>query len=347
MDLPEIILRTLGDLAEGADSETVFPDASWQVLEQAGVLAWSIPVDRGGDGWDVHEQLHGHEALAGACLTTTFLLSQREGAVRRLCDCANKNLRQILLPGLAAGKTFATLGLSQLTTSRQHQSPAVKARHVGGEWIFSGVIPWVTGAERADHLLAGAITEDGRQVLAILPRGLPGLTVGPPLALMALRGSMTAEVRCDNVRVGEEWLLAEPEYHVLASGRGGAGGLETSCLALGLAGAAIDYLRTQAEKRAELTDAYENLETARQTLRKDLHGLADASKSPGAFGKLRSQANRLVLGATQAALTAAKGMGFVRPHPAQRWARQALFFLVWSCPRPTAEAMLHHFSDVK
>jgi hypothetical protein len=39
-------------------------------------------------------------------------------------------------------------------------------------------------------------------------------------------------------------------------------------------------------------------------------------------------------------LTASKGTGFLRDHPAQRWARQALFFLVWSCPRPAAEATL-------
>jgi hypothetical protein len=55
---------------------------------------------------------------------------------------------------------------------------------------------------------------------------------------------------------------------------------------------------------------------------------------------LRARANALVLGATQAALTASKGSGFLRQHPAQRWARQALFFLVWSCPRPAADATL-------
>ena len=48
----------------------------------------------------------------------------------------------------------------------------------------------------------------------------------------------------------------------------------------------------------------------------------------------------LVLRATQVALTVSKGSGFLRSHPAQRWARQALFFLVWSCPRPTTIATL-------
>jgi len=346
MDLPESTIRTLREFAEGADAEAVFPDASWRVLERAGVLAWSIPVDLGGEGRDAHEQLHGHETLAGACLTTAFLLSQREAAVRRLCDCGNENLRRSLLPRLAAGEMFATVGLSQLTTSRQHQGPALVARHVGAEWIFSGAIPWVTGAERANHLIIGAVTEDGRQVLAVLSRGLPGLAVGPPLDLMALRGSMTAEVRCDDVRIGDEWILAGPADRVLAGGRGGTGGLETSCLALGLAGAAIDFLRSEAEVRAELTEGTRNLEISRQDLRKELHALADSATSPQAASELRLQANRLVLRATQAALTAAKGMGFLRSHPAQRWARQALFFLVWSCPRPAADAMLHHLTSI-
>jgi alkylation response protein AidB-like acyl-CoA dehydrogenase len=194
--------------------------------------------------------------------------------------------------------------------------------------------------------LVGAVTEDGRQLLAVFSRGLSGLTVGPPLDLMALRGSITAEVRCDDVHIGDEWLLDGPADRVLTSGRGGTGGLETSCLALGLAGAAIDYLKSEAEVRAELTEGTRNLEIALQSLREELHALADSATSPQAASELRLRANRLVLGATQAALTAAKGMGFLRSHPAQRWARQALFFLVWSCPRPAADAMLHHLTSI-
>ena len=34
--------------------------------------------------------------------------------------------------------------------------------------------------------------------------------------------------------------------------------------------------------------------------------------------------------------------GFLATHPAQRWARQALFFLVWSCPRPALEGTLNY-----
>jgi hypothetical protein len=56
--------------------------------------------------------------------------------------------------------------------------------------------------------------------------------------------------------------------------------------------------------------------------------------------ELRSRANSLVLRSSQAALTAAKGSGYVLGHPAGRWCREALFFLVWSCPQPVMAAAL-------
>src|SRR5438046_2666390 len=83
------------------------------------------------------------------------------------------------------------------TTSRQHVKPALVAKGSGDSFILDGVMPWVTGAPEADHFITGAVLEDGRQVLAVLPSELPGVSVGPPLELMALQGSLTAEVRCE------------------------------------------------------------------------------------------------------------------------------------------------------
>jgi alkylation response protein AidB-like acyl-CoA dehydrogenase len=284
--------------------------------------------------------LDGYERLAGACLTTCFILSQRDAACRRLRDSGNETLCKELLPPLARGERFATVGLSQLTTSRQHVSPTFVARQAGEDFILNGSIPWVTGAAKADHLVIGAVLEDGRQILAVLPRGLAGVGISPPLDLMALEGSITAEVRCDHVVLDRRGLLAGPAERVMMSGRSGTGGLETSCLALGLAGAAIDYLTSEAKARPELQVSGEHLEQSRQSLRQEMHKLAAGGCTAEAAASLRARANSLVLRATQAALTASKGSGFVRPHPAQRWARQALFFLVWSCPRPAAEATL-------
>jgi butyryl-CoA dehydrogenase len=331
--------RRLADLAAAADDVPAWPRQSWQALRESGALSWLIPAEYGGLGRGARELLEGYETLAAGCLTTAFIFSQREAACRRLMD-GPEHLRRALLPPLARGEAFATVGLSQLTTSRQHGAPALAARETPDGLLLDGVIPWVTGAAEADHTVIGATLTDGRQVLAVLPAAHPGVSVGPPLELAALRGSVTAEVRCDSVTLGREWLLAGPAPRVMQAGRGGTGGLETSCLALGLSGAAVALTQREAALRPELAPAAEALRRGHAELRGQMHRLAEGGADAREAAELRARANALALGATQAALTASKGAGFLRGHPAGRWARQALFFLVWSCPWPAASATL-------
>jgi butyryl-CoA dehydrogenase len=337
-------LLELAARAAAVDAAATWPEGSWSVLRQAGVLAWSIPREYGGAGWDARALLEGYEQLAAACLTTCFLLSQREAAVRRLIDSGRAELCQALLPPLARGDAFATVGLSQLTTSRQHTAAALRMRETAAGFVLDGVIPWVTGAAQAQHVVIGGTLEDGRQMLAVLPSDLPGVAVGPPLELMALAGSVTAEVRCTDVVLERCWLLAGPSERVLQARRGGSGGLETSCLALGLANAALGYLEDEGTRRPELQTTIAALRRQHSEVREEMVRLVDTGPAGEQTAALRARANALVLGATQAALTAGKGAGFLRTHPAQRWARQALFFLVWSCPWPAAAATLAHLA---
>jgi alkylation response protein AidB-like acyl-CoA dehydrogenase len=342
--VPPFVLEELATLAGHADSALRWPAASWEAVRRSGALGWSIPREYGGAGLASVDLLAGYEALAGACMTSCFILSQRDAACRRLRDSGNEALCRELLPPLAQGERFATVGVSQLTTSRQHTAPALRARDTPKGLVFDGTIPWVTGAGNADHFIIGAVLDDGRQVLTVLPADLPGVRVGRPLELMALEGSITAEVRCAEVVVERHWLLAGPAERVLQTGRGGPGGLETSCLALGLAGAALAHLRREAEGRPQLAAESERLQQLHAVLRQDMQELAEGKQPVEKAADLRARANTFVLGATQAALTASKGSGFVRNHPAQRWARQALFFLVWSCPWPVAAATLAHLA---
>lgn len=337
-------LSFLKSRANTADANAAWPTDSWDAVRSLGGLGWAVPTEYGGLGLDGSEILLQYEHLAGACLTTCFILSQRDAAVRRIRDSGNESLCRELLRPLACGGRFATVGISQLTTSRQHHKPALVARQTATGFVFDGFMPWVTGAAQANHLITGAVLDDGRQILVAMPCDLPGVHVGPPLELMALQGSLTAEVRCEHVELDRRWLLAGPAEKVMTSGRGGTGGLETSCLALGLAGAAIDYLNQEASARPELAAGGRRLDQVRQLLREDMHRLVHEGSTAETAAALRGRANTLVLRATQTALTASKGTGFLRQHPAQRWARQALFFLVWSCPRPAAEATLAYLT---
>jgi len=282
-------LTGLADLANSADGKTIWPADSWDLVRKAGALRWCIPREYGGDGWTGSRLLEGYEQLAGACLTSCFILSQRDGACRRIRDSGNVPLCQELLPPLARGERFATVGLSHLTTSRQHVQPALTAKIHDDTFILNGVMPWVTGAAQADHFVTGAVCDDGRQVLLVLPRHAKGVQIGSPLELMALAGSITAEVHCENVHVDRRWLLAGPTERVMAQGKGkgGAGGLETSCLALGVVGAALRYLQEESAARPDLRPSVERLQKEFVELRNEMYRLADgvaADVTAGASG---------------------------------------------------------------
>jgi butyryl-CoA dehydrogenase len=336
----ESVLAKLADLAESADRLPQWPAESWQCVNDLQALQWTLPepFGLGLEGSPLWERL---ESLARTCTTSAFIWTQRESACRHIAEKAPEAVREELLTQLAHGTIFATVGLAHLTTSRQHISPALVATEDNSGFILDGVMPWVSGAGHADYFVTGAVLADsGLQILIILPRRSAGLTVGEPMDLMALAGSITTEVTCSHVQVARKWLLAGPAEKVLTLGRRGTGGLETACLALGLSKAAVDFLALEARHRPELLPAANGLESRHSRVQRALYGMASKAASPQEVAMLRARANALVLQSTQAALTASKGTGFRHPHPAQRWARQALFFLVWSCPWPAASATL-------
>src|SRR3954447_13650360 len=103
MALPDC-LAILSEYSERADAEPIWPAVSWDALAGAGVLGWSISATYDGVGLDSIAILEGYERLASACLTTCFLLSQREAAVRRIADMGSSSLRSELLPPLVRGE---------------------------------------------------------------------------------------------------------------------------------------------------------------------------------------------------------------------------------------------------
>ncbi len=125
------------------------------------------------------------------------------------------------------------------------------------------------------------------------------------------------------------------------AGRSGTktGGLQTSALAAGLSASAIEFLTRESQQRPDLVGATDHLQNEHDELERDLISLA--SGVPACTSdEVRARANSLALRSTQAALAAAKGAGYASGHPAGRWCREAMFFLVWSCPQPVMNANL-------
>ncbi|MBX3435111.1 MAG: acyl-CoA/acyl-ACP dehydrogenase [Pirellulales bacterium] len=349
--LAELCAR-LAAAAGDVDARSAWPGEQLRLCGEYGVFEWFVDAAYGGQGWSQSAIARGYLALSGACLTTTFVITQRTGASRRIETSPNESLKRKLLPGLVSGESFATVGISHLTTSRRHLAkPVLRARRVDGGYLLDGFSPWVTGADRAEHVVVGATLLDGdqptdKQLLLCVPTTLHGASAPPPLELVALTASRTGRLELDNVFLADEWVLLGPLENVMNLGSGGnTGGYQTSTLAVGLAKAAIAYIAQEAEKRPELKPAQVALADAYEPLEQDLFAAVDGA-SGCSTEELRTRANSLVLRAAQAALVAAKGAGYVAGHPAGRWCREALFFLVWSCPQPVLEANLCELAGI-
>jgi alkylation response protein AidB-like acyl-CoA dehydrogenase len=348
------LCAALREKTSALEQATSWPDEQLRWCGEAGVFEWFVGPEHGGQGWSEANLLRGYVQLAAACLTTTFVITQRVGAMQRIAAGNSLAARERLLPDLLSGKSFATVGISHLTTSRQHLTrPVLRAGQGRGGFVLDGYSPWVTGAAFAQTIVLGATLEDHRQILVALPTELPGVRIDPAPELVGLSASHTGPVRLDHVEVAEEWLLAGPVHEVMKHGLGArTGGLQTSALALGLASEAIAFLESQADARDELVEPAEALLAERNELQQAMLALAGDSEQAANLecavsgNELRRRANSLVLRASQAALAAAKGAGYIAGQPAGRWCREALFFLVWCCPAPVAQANLCELAGI-
>jgi alkylation response protein AidB-like acyl-CoA dehydrogenase len=303
--------------------ETRWPEEL--LREHAEAFRWAMPRAFGGEELEPLELHRRYEQLARKSLALALILTQRDSAVGIIAAGGNDRLLAEVRDG-----AFVTVGIAQLSTSRQGGAPALAYR----DGRVDGVIPWATGAAKAKYIVAGAAADSGRQILFALPSDAPGVAIEPPLPLVALRETWTSRVRCENVEIGRDLLLLGPAPNVLSLRRRSVP-IPQAFLALGHARGGVDLI------------AEHNSDRARNLVRKfgeqidALHvrvvAACQSDADPQIIPLLRGECNELALRVTHAAVALYKGNALLLSHPAQRLAREAMFLLVWSCPDPVID----------
>ena len=291
--------------ALATDAADTVPVRLLDALADAGLYGLTAPRSCGGlqaDAATVHAVV---EALAGGCLTTTFVWTQHLGAARAACLAAGGV--QAWGPRLARGERRAGVAFAHL---RRPGPPSVTAAPDGaGGWVLRGEAPWVTGWGRIDVVHTAAV--HGDDVVWSLVDATPSATLSAArLRLAAVDASATVVVRLDGHRVpADRVTVVEPLADWLARD---ALGLRTNgSLALGVAARACSLLGPSAFD--------DGVRAARAAL--------DAA-DPAERAAARAAASTVAVHATAALVAAGGGRAIVRDHDAQRLAREALFLLV-------------------
>jgi alkylation response protein AidB-like acyl-CoA dehydrogenase len=328
------LLPTIRNRASSLDRSGDWPADDLHDLAAIGAWRWFVPEKFGGEGVDPLELHLRYEAIASASLATALIVSQRDSAVGLIDGSENQEMREAILPGLARGDFFSTIGIAQLTTSRQ---AGLRAADDSDHFRLDGAIPWCTGAAKAKTIVAGAVTEDGGQILFALPTDLPGVTVAPPMELVSLRSSWTARVELNAARLAKRQVLRGPVAKAL-SGKSKGIPLGQTFLAFGLCRGALELMAADRSERARSLG--EKLNERLSALRGEVIEICRSGRETDAGPSLRAACNDLTLRITQSLVTLRKGSALLLDDPAQRLAREALFFLVWSCPDPVIDCTI-------
>lgn len=273
------------------------------------------------------------EILAGADGTTWFLWFQHHPVVKMLAASTNHDLARRHLPALCAGTTQGGVAFSHLRS----RGVAMAAARTEGGWRLTGTAPWCTGWGLLDLVMVGATTEDDQVVFALVPlREGKGMAPGPELRLAAMGGTRTVELRLDGYHVDDaDVVLVAPRPTWAAADAAAGSNVQPSTF--GIARAALDELTTRD------ADAAGAIGARLEDVRSRAYRLIDDIPATEAIGErlaLRAQALMLGIESTSALVASVGGQAMVGDHPAQRWAREATFHLVFAQTKPARVAQL-------
>ena len=340
-DLLEKLTAALAARARQYDLSGEWPAESLRTFGEVGGWRWGVPRQYGGDELPAAQRMLTYGALARGCMNTALYVTQHESALDLICMSGNEALKARVLPRYVRGEGLTTIGYAQLTTSHQGGEPVFRARLDGGDIVLEGFMPWVTGAGKVETVAAGAAMPNGEQVVVLLPFDAPGVEVKPPMKLLALDAAHTSAVHCHAVRLPQSEIVAGPVAQVL-SRRSPIRRLSVSATGLGLVAAIGDCIAAlEASGPSALPPFAGEVEPHRAALAARLAVLAaDEEAEKEDIDILRADLNALLVRLCGVLMIIAKGSGYLRDRTAQRLAREALFFCVWSAQDPVRLATI-------
>ncbi|MYZ38152.1 MULTISPECIES: acyl-CoA dehydrogenase family protein [unclassified Streptomyces] len=240
----DIIEREIAPWAAEEEEAGHFPRELFTLLSESGLLGLPYDSAHGGGDQPYEVYLQVLEELAAARLTVGLGVSVHSLACHALAGYGTKEQQAQYLPAMLSGGLLGAYCLSEPASGSDAASLRTKAVRDGDEWVITGTKAWITHGGIADFctVLARTGEEGARGITAFLvPGDAPGLNAAAPEKKMGMKGSPTAQLHFDGVRVADGRRIGEEgQGFAIALSALDSGRLGIAACAIGLAQAALD-----------------------------------------------------------------------------------------------------------
>jgi len=227
--------------------EKTIPRNLYDELGKIGFTGVIIPQEYGGSGFDTLSYVIILEELARISPSVSVAMDVQNGLVEYpIFTWGSEELKKKYLPKLCTGEYIGGYALTEPQAGSDAANVHLKAEKYGDEYILNGSKFFITNANHASVFVVFARTSVEKKrhegiTAFVVERNIDGFKIGEDYKKLGVRGSSTAELVFENVRVPESSMLGEMgkgfyiAMNTLNMGRIGIG-----AQALGIAQASVE-----------------------------------------------------------------------------------------------------------
>jgi alkylation response protein AidB-like acyl-CoA dehydrogenase len=266
------------------DRSGEFPWDVKELLAAQDILGLGFPEAYGGVGADLLTVCLAIEEIARTCVTSSLILAVQELGSLPVRLAGSDDQRERWLPNLAAGHSLIAFALTEAGAGSDPAATRTRAARDGGDYVLDGSKRFITQGGIADLVTVFAVTDPDasrHRTLScfVVEKGTPGFSTGRLEHKMGIRGSPTAELVFDSVRVpaanrvgeeGEGFAIAMRTFERSRPG--------IAAQAVGLAQGALDTAARYASERLQFGKPIGELQMV-QALLADMDAATEAARS--------------------------------------------------------------------
>ncbi|MEO7690301.1 MAG: acyl-CoA dehydrogenase family protein [Sphingomonas sp.] len=331
--------------AASVDEAARFPTESIAALGKLDLPGLPFPASLGGSDGDLMAQVLAVEEIARVCACTAHLMLTNWVALMPLVLAGAAELRQRIVPHVAAGRAQASFCLTEPQGGSNVAGITTLGERVAGGWRLNGVKRFISNAGVADWYAVLARNAEGGFGIFMAHRDDPGISFGQQERKMGTRGSPLADVLFDDCLIPVDRVVGDP-----------AGGYATmmriltfsrpliAAHALGIAQGALDEAiaytsqRTQFDQtlsrfqmtRAMVADMTAAVEAARSLLYRCVAIAGRNDDRARAFASMaKLVCTNTAMSVTTDAVQLHGGYGYTCDYPVERMMRDAKVTQIW------------------